>query len=96
VSSEPYTITQADVEGCRLIVAQLEELDAKTGGYSVGNVRGHKKSATATVHYRRGSDPFTTGHAISYALDSVPNLGVLCKKVIAHFDTHSIRDGEPR
>lgn len=86
--ADAYTLTQADVDGCRRILAKLEEIDGQLGGFSVGNVQGARKSATATVHYAHGGDPFATAEAISYALESVPNLALLCKKVIAHHETH--------
>jgi hypothetical protein len=85
---ERYTFTQADVAGCRQIVARLEDLDAKTGGYAVGSVQGHRKSATATVHYRLEAGPAATSDAISYVLDNADIFGTLAKKVVAHFETH--------
>lgn len=86
--AEQYTLTQADVDGCRQILARLAELDEKTGGYYVDSVQGHGKSATATVHYALTAGPLVTAEAVAHALDSVSNLGQLCKKVIAHAETH--------
>lgn len=91
--AEPYTLTEADVDGCRKILAKLTEFDQQLGGYYVGAISGHQKSATATVHYERGGDPMATAAAVSYALENIPNLGHLCKKVIAHYETHSEVDG---
>lgn len=86
--AEPYTLTEADVDGCRRILARLAELDAQTGGYRVGSVQGHTGSATVTVHYALKPGPLATSQAVQHALDQVENLGLLCKKVIAHFETN--------
>jgi hypothetical protein len=88
--AERYTLTEADVDGCRKILARLEELDALTGGYRVGSVQGHTGSATATVHYASRPGPQVTAEAISHALESVATLGQLCKKVIAHYETNMV------
>lgn len=86
--AERYSLTQADVDGCREILARLEEIDAQTGGYRVGSVQGHTGSATATVHYVQKPGPLATSEAIAFVLDRVGDLGLLCKKVIAHCETH--------
>lgn len=83
-----YTLTQADLDGCRAILAKLADLDEQTGGYSIGSIQGRTSSATATVHYARKPGPIATAQAVQHSLDSVENLGLLCKKVIAHFETH--------
>jgi hypothetical protein len=81
-------MTQADVDGCREILAELEGIQAKTGGYAVGSVQGHRKSATATVHYRLEAGPAVTSEAIGFVLDNADVFGALARKVIAHFETH--------
>lgn len=86
--AESYTLTQADVEGCRKILARLGELDDQTGGFYVDDVQGYRKSATATVRYAREGGALATAEAIAYALDNIATLGHLCKKVIAHCETH--------
>lgn len=86
--AERYTLTAADVDGCRQILAQLEGFEAKIGGYSVGNVNGHQKSATATVRFDRGGDPFVTAEAVDCYLNSAVTLALVCRKVIAHWETH--------
>jgi hypothetical protein len=93
---ERYTLTQADVDGCREILARLESLDAKTGGYAVGSVQGHRKSATATVHYRLEAGPAATYEAIDFVLDNADRFGLLAKKVVAHFETHPEQIGADR
>jgi hypothetical protein len=87
--AERYTLTQADVDGCRKILAQIDELDAALGGFRVGYVNGAQKSATATVHFDKTTDPFTTAAAVTRAVGSLPVLGLLCKKIIAHYETNS-------
>lgn len=95
VAEERYTLTAADVDGCRKILAEIDELGEKLGGFRVGYVNGARKSATATVHFDRATDPFTTAAAVTRAVESLPMVGLLCKKVIAHAETHpqEVRSG---
>lgn len=86
--ADRYTLTAADVEGCRKILADLEGFEAKTGGYTVGSVQGHRQSATATVRFERGGDPFVTAEAIHCYLASAAALALVCRKVIAHHETN--------
>ena len=86
--TDPYTLTAADIEGARQILAVLEETDRLTGGYSVGQIQGHRKSATATAHYEKAAGPMATADAMDRALNSPTVLGLLCKKLIAHADAH--------
>jgi hypothetical protein len=86
--AERYTLTRADVDGCRKILAQIDELDAALGGFRVGHVNGAQKSATATVHFDKTSDPFTTAAAVTRAVESLPMIALLCKKIVAHCETN--------
>lgn len=61
--ADRYTLTAADVDGCRKVLAEIDELGDKLGGFRVGYVNGARKSATATVHVDKPSDPFTTAVA---------------------------------
>lgn len=86
--AERYRLTAADVDGCRRIVAKLDELDRLTGGYQVGHIQGHPGSATATVHYDRRPGPAATSDAISFVLENAAVFGLLAKKIVAHAETH--------
>lgn len=92
---EEYTLRRSDVDACRRILGRLEEIDAQTGGYRVGSIQGHRGSATATVHYENRPGAVSTGEALAYSLESVGVLGHLCRKVIAHCETHpeAVSDG---
>lgn len=86
--AEPYTLTQADLDGCRKILAQLEGHEAKTGGYAIGPIQGNQGSATATVRFERSADPLAAAAAIDCYLASPVTLTLVCQKLIAHFETH--------
>lgn len=86
--AESYSLTQADVDGCREILAQLEQYETKVGAYTVGTVQGHQASATATVRFDKVSDPFTTAEAVSRYLASAATLALVCRKLITHCDSH--------
>lgn len=95
MADEAYALTEADVDGCRKILAQLEGFEEKAGGYTIGNIQGHKQSATATVRFERSPGALVTAEAINCYLASAATLALVCRKVIAHYDTHAgeLRDG---
>lgn len=86
--SEPYTLTERDIEGCRTILAQLEAAEAQTGAHSLGPVQAHTGSATATIRFERQPGPLATAEAISLIISSGQALALICRKVIAHYETH--------
>lgn len=85
---ERYTISPADVDGCRAILARLEGHDRTCGGYAVGSIQGYPASAQAVVRFDRSPGAMVTSEALATMLDAPERLALVCKKVIAHFDTH--------
>lgn len=83
-----YTLTAADADGCRQILADLAEMEADLGGFRVGYVNGARKSATATVHFDKAAGPFSTAAAVTRAVECLPTVALLAKKIVAHYDTH--------
>lgn len=83
-----YTLTETDIESCRVLLSRLKANDELVGGYAITSMQGYLKSASATVRFDKASDPYSTAAALEVQIESAPKLGQLCKKVIAHYNTN--------
>jgi hypothetical protein len=85
--SEPYTLTEDDINGCRGLLKQLLEADERTGPYAITSMQGYQRKASAVVEFNPGGGPEANARGLELLIESGPKLGQLCKKVIAHWDS---------
>jgi hypothetical protein len=90
-AQDAYTLNEADVEGARKLLQQLLDIDAQTGGYRISNVQGYKGSAQITVQFEKSPGAEACCDAAYIHADGADKLGLVLKKMIAHWNTNGDR-----
>lgn len=90
-AQDAYTLNEADVKGCKKLLQQLLDIDAQTGGYRISNVQGYKGSAQITIQFEKSPGPLACSDVAYIHADGADKLGLLLKKVIAHWNTNGDR-----
>jgi hypothetical protein len=87
--SVSYTLSDDDIQACRRILRRMLADDQVTGGYAIGNVQAYPSKAQVMVEFANKCGALATGEIAARTADSSDKLGSLCRKVIAHYDTHA-------
>ena len=86
--SVPYTLTEDDIQACRRILRRMMADDEITGGYAIGNVQAYPSKAQVMIEFANKCGALASGEIAARTADNSDKLGTLCRKVIAHYDTH--------
>lgn len=88
MTTEPYTLTQKDIDDMRQVIEKIERVERLTGEYEVGSVNGYMGSAQGTVKFTKRPGALATAEAIDLMFNALPTLFLVCRKVVADWETN--------